>query len=420
MGRTLHIPTPKVFEPLLHPARYKGLFGGRGSGKSWFFAQALIEQCLVESTRAVCVREFQRSLEQSVKRLLEDTIDAFGLDHDFRVMNTHIETPGDGIIIFEGMSTQTKESIKSLEGYSICWVEEAQSLSQRSLDLLRPTIREPRSEMWFSWNPRTPKDPVDKLLRSVPAPPSSVVVGTTYRDNPWFPDVLLPEVAWDQKTDPEKYAHIWLGEYEKKSEARVFKNWKVDDFDTPADAVFYYGADWGFSADPTVLVRCFLEQPPATTRQTLYVDREVYKIGCEIDHTPDLFDTLDEQQARLWPIVADSARPETISYLHHHGYPRIESAVKGANSLKEGVIFLQGLDIIVHPRCVHTIDELTMYSYKTDALTGIITPMLEDKKNHVIDALRYATERLRGSTTAMLEAVWGIWLLMMLLSGMFA
>jgi phage terminase large subunit len=337
--------------------------------------------------RAVCVREFQKSLEMSAKRLIEDTINRLEIGHLFRTLNTHIETPKGGVILFQGMATHTAESIKSLEGFSIAWIEEAQSLSQRSLDLLRPTIREEGSEIWASWNPRYPTDPIDKLLNTGEQNNDVTVVHTTYKDNPFFPDVLRKEMEWDRKRDPEKYAHVWLGEYERNSEARVFKNWKIEEFETPADTVFYFGGDWGFSVDPTVLVRCWV------SGRTLYIDYEAYRIGVEIDHIPSLFDTVPG--ARQWPIVADSARPETISYLQRHGFPQLSPAIKGKDSVKEGVIFLQGYDIVVHPRCVHTIDELTMYSYKRDKMTDMVTPFLEDKKNHVIDSVRYAVEKLR-------------------------
>lgn len=389
MPRSLDIPIPAVFTPFLQPSRYKGAFGGRGSGKSHAFADLLIERCLLHAPcRAVCVREFQRSLEQSVKRLIEDKIDEYGLGREFRILNTHIETPRDGIIIFMGMQSHTAESMKSLEAYDVAWVEEAQSLSQRSLDLLRPTIREEGSEIWLSWNPRHATDPVDRLLRGEHVPPDAIIINSSYRDNPFFPEVLRAEMEWDRARDPEKYAHVWIGEYERHSESRVFKNWRIEEFDSPADATYYYGADWGFSVDPSTLVRCRLEG------RTLYVDYEAYRIGVEIDHLPQLFDAVPG--ARSWPIRADSARPETISYLQRNGFPKIQPANKGPNSVAEGVIFLQNFDIVVHPRCVHTIDELTMYSYKVDALTGMVTPHLADKKNHIIDPLRYATEELRA------------------------
>lgn len=390
MPRAVDIPIPEVFTPFLQPSRYKGAWGGRGSAKSHTFGDLLIERALVQrGLRWACIREFQRSLEQSVKRLLEDKIKAYSLTREFRVLNTHIETPGDGIVIFTGMNTQTAESIKSLEGYHGAWVEEAQTLSQRSLDLLRPTIREPNSELWFSWNPRKPTDPVDAMLRGEKRLPEAIVIGSTYRDNPFFPEVLRKEMEWDRARDPEKYAHVWLGEYERHSEARVFKNWRVEEFDAPDDANFYFGGDWGYSIDPAVLVRCYI------VGKTLFIDYEAYKIGCEVDHLPQLFDTVPG--ARQWNITADSARPETISYLRRHGFPLIGPAIKGKDSVKEGVIFLQSYDIVIHPRCIHTIDEFTMYSYKKDKLTDTVTPYLEDKKNHVIDSVRYAVEKLRGA-----------------------
>ncbi len=390
-GRTLEIvlPTPKAYLPLLAPhKRYRGARGGRGSAKSWFFAELIVDRFLeYPRLRAVCVREFQKSLEMSAKRLIEDTIDRLGVGQFFRVLNTHIETPAGGVILFQGMATHTAESIKSLEGFSLAWIEEAQSLSQRSLDLLRPTIREEGSEIFASWNPRFPTDPIEKLLWSDDRPENVAVVHTTYQNNPFFPDVLRKEMEWDRKRDPEKYAHVWLGEYERHSENRVFKNWTIDEFDTPEDAMFYYGADWGFSVDPSVLVRCFVHD------RTLYVDHEAYRVGVEVDHLGGLFDQVPG--ARNWPITADSARPETISYLQRNGFPRMVAAIKGKDSVKEGVIFLQNYNIVVHPRCIHTIDELTMYAFKTDKMTGMVTPILEDKKNHVIDSLRYAVEKLR-------------------------
>lgn len=396
VGQTLRIDTPEAFAPLLAPARYKGAWGGRGSAKSWFFADLLVERFVLDpTTRAACIREVQKSLDQSVKQLLEDRIKAQGVEPLFRVLNSHIETEQGGLMLFHGMSTVTADNIKSMEGIDVAWVEEAQTLSQRSLDILRPTIRKPGSELWFSWNPRKATDPVDAFLRGAKKPVDAVVVKANYRDNPWFPAVLRDEMEHDRARDPEKYAHVWLGDYERHSEARVFRNWTVRDFETPMGVPFLFGADWGFATDPTVLVRCYVDG------RTLYVDREVYQVGCEIDATPGLFDTLDPDQpgqARRWVITADSARPETISYLQRHGYPRIRHARKGAGSVEEGVEFLKSYDIVVHPRCVHTIDELTLYSYKQDKLTGEILPVLEDKQNHVIDALRYAVESLRANT----------------------
>lgn len=381
------IHVPRAFKPLLQPARYKGAHGGRGSGKSHFFAEMLVAKCLQSKTDAVCVREVQKSLAQSVKKLLELKIHALGVADRFDIKQDFIGTPYGGRIIFQGMQNHTADTIKSLEGYDVAWVEEAQTLSQRSLDLLRPTIRKEGSELWFSWNPNAETDPVDALLRGETPPTGCVVIQANYRDNPWLPDVLKAEVDYDQRRDPDKFAHVWLGGYQRNSESRVFRNWRIDEFEAPPGTIYRLGADWGFAVDPSVLIRCHLEG------RNMYVDYEAYMVGCEIDMLPDLFDGVPE--SRKWFITADSARPETISYMKKHGYPKINAAIKGAKSLEEGVEFLKSFDIIVHPRCTHLIDELTMYSYEVDDLTGKVLPKLKDKDNHVIDALRYACEGVR-------------------------
>lgn len=388
----LIIETAQVFEPLLQPARYKGTYGGRGSGKSHNFGEMLIEDMIMDpSIDAVCLREIQKSLKFSVKKLLESKIESMNAGWYFEVLNDQVRRKDGGVCIFQGMQDHTSDSIKSLEGFKRAWFEEAQTASQRSLDLLRPTIRTPGSELWFSWNPRFVTDPIDALLRGPKPPPNSIVVEANYMDNPWCPQELLDEMEYDRGRDPDKYAHIWLGQYQTNSEARVFKNWTIEEFETPPGAVHRLGADWGFSIDPSVLVRCHIDG------RRLYIDYEAHMVGCEIDQLPDLFDGVPD--SRKWFITADSAQPETISYLRKHGYPKINAAVKGAKSLEEGIEFLRTYDIVVHPRCTHTIDELTMYSYKTDPLTGVIIPVLEDKNNHIIDALRYACEGVRKAAT---------------------
>lgn len=347
----------------------------------------LVARSIKERLDAVCIREVQRTLAQSVKKLLETKIAEFEVGSHFDVQDRRILTKQGGTIIFEGMQNHTAESIKSLEGFDIAWVEEAQSLSQRSMDLLRPTIRKPGSELWFSWNPNAKTDPVDVLLRGEALPPGATVVKANYKDNPWLPDVLKAELDYDRKRDPEKFDHVWLGGYQQHAEARVFKNWKVEEFERPAGTIFRLGADWGYAIDPSCLVRCSMDG------NRLYVDYEAYMIGCEIVNLPDLFDRVPE--SRKWFITADSARPETISYMQKHGFPKMNAAIKGAKSIEEGVAFLQSFDIVVHPRCEHLIDELTHYRHKIDPLTGKVLPLLEDKRNNLIDSLRYACEGVR-------------------------
>lgn len=398
------VELPEAFADLWKPSRYKAFWGGRGGAKSWSFARALLLMSLVRPLRVLCAREVQTSIADSVKRVLDDDITRMGMGASgsgfFDSTQTEIRTALGGLFIFAGLKTNIS-SVKSKEGVDICWCEEAHSISQHSIDTLVPTIRKEGSELWFSWNPDEDDDPVDTMFRgSAGAPPDSIVRKVTWEDNPWFPDVLRKEMEWDRRRDPDKYAHIWLGEYVKNSEARVFKNWRIGEVDVPPDARPYYGADWGFAIDPTVLVRCWV------IGRTLYIDQEAYEIGCEIDQTPFLFaggddDKLNPQKwpgiegATKWPIMADSARPETISYMRKHGFPHIQGARKGPGSLEDGVEFLKSCDIVVHPNCVHCSDEMTAYSYKIDRLTKKVLPVLQDKKNHVIDAIRYALEGMR-------------------------
>ncbi len=392
---SLAIETPEWAVDLLQPARYKAVFGGRGSTKSHTFGENLIEEHVINpNQKSVCIREVQKTLDHSVKALLEQKIQKFNVGDAFDVQRGIIKNNyGDGIIIFQGMQDHTADSIKSLEGFDRAWVEEAQSLSQRSLDLLRPTIRKGGSEIWFSWNPYLPTDPVDNFFRSEAPPEGTVLINVNYDANPWFNETsLVQEMEYDKRRDYDKYRHVWLGEYVQNSEARVFKNWKVEEFNTPKDAEFKFGADWGFASDPTVLIRLYFEG------RTIFVDYEAYQVGCEIINTPDLF--LSVPESEKYAIIADSARPETISHMQKHGFPRIMGAIKGPKSVEEGVEWLKSYDIVVHPRCEHLIDELTHYSYKRDKLTEEVLPILEDKHNHVIDALRYACENSRRVSVA--------------------
>jgi phage terminase large subunit len=226
----LQIPTAAVFEPLLAPARYKGAWGGRGSGKSHFFAGKLIEDALAEpgesgeGLRAACIREVQKDLAQSSKALVEAKLRDFGLGerHGFKVFRDVIQLPGDGLMIFKGMQDFTAESVKSLEGFKRAWWEEAQTASNHSLNLLRPTIRAPGSELWFSWNARRKTDPVDVMLRGAELPTGATVVKANWRDNPWFTAELEQERLDCLRMQPDQYDHIWEGGYITVSEGAYF------------------------------------------------------------------------------------------------------------------------------------------------------------------------------------------------------
>jgi phage terminase large subunit len=301
---------------------------------------------------------------------------------DRRILSKH-----GGVTIFEGMQNHTAESIKSLEGFDRAWFEEAQNASDKSLTLLRPTIRKPGSQLWFGWNPMQGTDPIDVLLRGEKPPPGASWSGELH-GQPVVAEVLREEMEYDRARDPDKYAHVWLGEYQRNSEARVFKNWKVEEFERPAGTVYRLGRGLGLLGRPERAGACAIEGQP------LYVDHEAYMVGCEIVNLPELFMAVPE--AEKWPITADSARPETISHMQKNGFPKIRAAIKGAKSSRTASSGCKSFDIVVHPRCKHLIDELTLYSYKTDPLTGEVLPVLEDKNNHVIDACA-TPARVRGA-----------------------
>lgn len=223
MSKTLAIDVAPVFRPLLSPSRYKGAHGGRGSGKSQFFADMLVASAIRKpGFRALCGREIQKSLKESAKRLIEHKIEAHGVGSLFDVQESQIKTPGGGLIAFVGLQDHTAESIKSYEGFDVAWIEEAQTVSARSLQLLRPTIRAPGSELWFSWNPRRDTDPVDVMLRGEELPTGASVVESNWNNNPWFPPELEQERLDCIRAQPDQYDHIWNGGYVSVADGAYF------------------------------------------------------------------------------------------------------------------------------------------------------------------------------------------------------
>lgn len=377
------IEIPASFGPLFQPARYKVFYGGRGGAKSWAFARALLVLALQKRIRVLCAREFQVSIADSVHRLLCDQIYELGFEGGYTITKMQITSFLGSEFIFKGLHHNAQE-IKSLEGVDICWVEEAQSVSRDSWDLLIPTIRKEASEIWISFNPGRPED--ETWRRFVLQPPADAkVVKVGWQDNPWFPETLRSEMDYCRSIDEEAYAHIWGGEPRVISDAQVFRGrYEVKPFDTPDNARFFHGVDWGFAKDPTALVRMFIQDG------CLYIDQEAYGVGVELDELPQFFESIPT--SRQWPIKADSARPETISYMRGKGF-RVSAAKKGAGSIEGGVSLLKGFrHIYIHPRCPHVADEFRLYSYKVDRINGDILPVIVDAHNHTIDAARYALD----------------------------
>jgi len=380
---TLDATIPKVFSPLFTPSRYKVFYGGRGKGASWSFARALLVLMAQRGIRVLCAREYQASIRSSVHQLIADQIELLGMGAIFRVTRDQIRCANGGHFFFKGIRNNPAE-IKSTEGIDIAWLAEAERTTDDSLDILIPTIRSEGSEIWIDFNPDDERAPTYKRF-VLNSPDDAIVRKVTFRDNPFLPDTLRREMEYVRRVDPDKYDWVWEGNPRKLTEALVYGGrYRIEDFETPEDVDrFYYGADWGFSQDPSTMVRSFVVD------RKLYIDHEAYGVGVELDDLPALFATVPG--AMDWPSVADSARPETISYMQHHGYPKMRGASKPKGSVEDGIERIKEFEqIVVHPRCRHTIAELGSYSYKKDRVTGDILPVVEKRDDHCLDAVRYS------------------------------
>jgi phage terminase large subunit len=340
-------------------------------------------RALARRERILCAREFMNSIAESVHKLLCDQIDLLALGAYFDVQQASIEGTNGSEFIFSGIRNNVQK-LKSTEGISIAFLEEAEATSSDSWQVLIPTIRKDKSEIWVIFNPDQATD-ATYVRMITEKPPNALVVKSSWRDNPWLSRDALAEKDYLQRVDPDAYQHVWEGECNIAGDAQVFKGkFKIDAFEPkPGWDGPYHGADWGFSVDPTVLVKLWI------AGNTLYLEREAYKHGCDIDQTPALFDTVP--RAREYTIRADSARPETISYMQQNGYPKIVSVIKRKDSITDGIAFMRSFEmIVIHPRCIHAAQEFHLYSYKRDRISGDILPDLEERNDHVVDAVRYA------------------------------
>lgn len=383
---SLHVPTPKafgfLFTPTLGALRYRVAYGGRGSAKSWQFARALLVHGLTSPLRILCAREYQASIRDSVHRVLADQIDRLDLGSFYTVQESAILGANGTEFLFKGLRRDIAQ-IKSTEGIDLCWVEEAEAVSDHSWRTLVPTIRKPNSEIWVTFNPAMESDPT--YQRFVKSPPErSVVRLVSYLDNPWFPAVLKEEADALLRADPEAHAHVWGGKPWARSDAQVLSGkWRVVEF-TPGEGWQgpYYGADWGFAHDPTTLVRLW------THDGRLYVEHEAGGVQLDTEATVRAFDEVPD--SRQYAIRSDSARPETIAEMKKRGF-RTEAAPKWSGSVQDGIQHLRSYtDIVIHPRCKRAIEEARLWRYKTDPRTEEVLPHLVSGNDHIWDAVRYA------------------------------
>jgi phage terminase large subunit len=382
---------PKLFR-LMHPRapkRYRCASGGRGSAKSHSFATAVLLRMLAGQVRVLAAREVMKSLRESVHHLLAQKIDKFKLSVFFDISDREIACKINGsVVIFAGLMSNVTQ-LKSLEGVDLAWIEEGESVSHRSLQILTPTIRTDDSQIWISLNPDSPDAPVMQFVNG--DRPDTAHVHVTYLDNPWFPKVLEEERAYLQSVDDDAYRHVWLGECRTVNDALILRGkFFAETFEVQSEwAGPFYGLDFGFSKDPTAGLRAFVD---GETR-TLYVTHEVWRIGADIDTLPALLDEIPGM--RQGAVYADSARPETISYLQRHGYTNVRAVEKWKGSVEDGIAFLRQFQrIVIDPDCRHLLDECRSYSFRTDRLTNLPLPEPEDKNNHLIDALRYSLRDL--------------------------
>jgi phage terminase large subunit len=401
---TIDVDTPPayriLYEPPIGSVRYRVLWGGRGAGRSWQIARRLLVAGRERQHRILCTREWQNSIKDSVQRVLRDQIRYLGLGGFYKVTESSIVGENGTEFLFKGLRRDIN-AIKSMEGITICWVEEGQAVSDESWRELTPTIRFDNSEIWVSFNTGEEEDAT--FLRfvapTIPEHPrydaafNGIVRKTSYRDNPWLPKVLKDEEQASRRTDPEEHAHVWDGEFWKRSRSQVLHGkWRVAEFTPTTEwGEPYYGVDFGFANDPLVIGR-FWEYD-----SRLWVEYTEGGLGYdEHDDIAELFDSVPGSRThRLW---ADGSRPETISALHRRGFD-IMGAPKWEGSVKDGIAHLRHYEeIIIHPRAERAKREAMLWRYKTrpgptgdpNGADAEVLPALVDGNEHTWDACRYA------------------------------
>lgn len=375
---------------------YRCAYGGRGSGKSFTFALMAAIWGAIEPLRILCTRELQKSIKQSFHAELKSAIASDEwLSSCYDVGEAYLRGHNGTEFIFEGLRHNIG-SIKSTAQIDLCIVEEAEDIPEYSWIDLEPTIRAPKSEIWVIWNPKKKGSPVDTRFRQNHMD-DCLITEINYTDNPWFPLVMEKQRKRARKImDDATYRYIWEGAYLESTKAQIFHGkYSIEEF-KPHEPLNrwngpYYGLDFGFSQDPTAAVECWIRE------NKLYIYKEAGKVALELDDTAQfLINKMPEITKYI--VRADNARPESISYLSRHGLKKIMGVKKGKGSVEDGIEHMKSFEqIIIHPRCIETINEFRSYSYKIDKLSGDILPDIVDADNHYIDAIRYALEGIKSA-----------------------
>ena len=381
---------------------YRTAWGGRGSGKTRTFAVMAAIKGYMYAEQGIsgvilCGREFMNTLADSSMEEIKQAIREVPFLNDYYEMGeNYIRSKNRKIeFLFIGLRYNL-DSIKSKARILLCWVDEAESVSQAAWDKLEPTSRGiDEAEIWVVWNPEKKGSPCDIKFRheQIFDPDTGELIGVgaevNWRDNPKFPKILDRQRRIALKNlAPEKYNWIWEGGYNENSESQIFANKYVVQEFAPDPYYWdgpYQGLDFGFANDPSAFVRCWIHA------NCLYIEVDCGGLEIETDHLYGFIkhycDKMDDVTTR-----ADNARPESISALKRKGM-RVVACEKGKGSVEDGIAFIRSFEkVIIHPRAKNAKNEFDNYSYKVDRLTGEVLPIIVDKHNHWIDALRYALE----------------------------
>jgi phage terminase large subunit len=398
---------PKLVPVFAGTADYRGAHGGRGSAKTRSFALMTAVWGYIKGNAGVtgmilCAREFMNSLDDSsleeVKAAIR-SIDPKTGDYSYPWLMDYYEIGEKYVRSVDGRIKygfcglrHNLDSVKGKARILVAWVDEAETVSETAWSKLDATVREEGSEVWVTWNPEsdfsaTKKRFIDKR------PSSAKIVELNWRDNPWFPARLGRLRKQMQSTDPDLYQHVWEGKTKKNTHAQIFHGkWSVREFEP--DEKWngpYFGLDFGFAQDPSAAVRCWVYD------NRLWIEYEAGRPGLELD------DTAAYMTARIpgiesHAVRADSARPESISFLRRHGIPNVVGVKKSPGSVEDGIRHIRSYEeVVIHPRCEEVQREFRLYSFKVDSLSGDVLPIVIDKNNHYIDAIRYALQPMISS-----------------------
>ena len=380
MEKQITIKIPREFQPLFNKDwREAAVYGGRFSLKSHTVARILLIKARQNKIRIACFREFQNSIADSSYQLLSDLIREYKLTDFQLTQNSIVNTITGSDFIFKGL-WNNEQSIKSIEGIDIAWVEEAQTVSEKSLEVLTPTVRKDGSQIIYTYNRLLEEDPVHKRL-VMEGRPNTLIINVNYdiaEKYGMLPKVIKDEIEDDKKNRPGLYKHKWLGE-PFSSERKIYKDWNILD-EMPHEArLERYGLDFGYSNDPTAIVAIY------KYNGGFILDEITYQKGLSNKQIADIFKNVDRAL-----VIADSAEPKSIDEIKLYGI-NILPCVKGKDSVNQGIQYLQDQRISVTKHSHNIIREYNNYLWKVDK-DGKIVNVPEGGFDHAMDAARYGTD----------------------------